>query len=59
MVALLARRLTGKYIEAESEHLTKRVEEINHGEYDNLIEQIMNKPISEMEELYNNREIEK
>ena len=36
-----------------------RVEEINRGEYDELIEQIMQKPITEMQELYNNREIEK
>lgn len=59
MVGLLARRLTGKYIAPESVHLTKRVEEINHGEYDALIEQIMAKPISEMRELYNTRTIEK
>ena len=56
---LLARRLTGKYIEPESKHLTKRVEEIHEGKYDALIEQIMQKPIAEMEELYNTREIEK
>ena len=59
MVGLLARRLTGKYIEPESKHLTKRVEEIHEGKYDALIEQIMQKPIAEMEELYNTREIEK
>ena len=59
MVGLLARRLTGKYIEPESKHLTKRVEEIHEGRYDALIEQIMQKPITEMEELYNTREIEK
>lgn len=58
-VGLLARRLTGKYIAPESEHLKQRVEEVNHGEYDELIEQIMQKPITEMKELYNNREIEK
>lgn len=59
MVGLLARRLTGKYIVKGSEHLKKRVEEINHGDYDELIEQIMQKPITEMQELYNSREIEK
>ena len=48
-----------KYIEPESKHLTKRVEEIHEGAYDELIEQIMQKPITEMQELYNNREIEK
>ena len=59
MVGLLARRLTGKYLAPETEHLKVRVEEINHGAYDELIEQIMQKPITEMQELYNNREIEK
>ena len=56
---LLARRLTGKYIAPEAKHLTERVEEIHKGAYDELIEQIMQKPITEMQELYNNREIEK
>ena len=46
-------------IEPESKHLTKRVEEIHEGKYDALIEQIMQKPITEMEELYNTRDIEK
>ena len=58
-VGLLARRLTGKYIAPETEHLKNRVEEINKGAYDELIEQIMQKPITEMQELYNTREIEK
>ena len=59
MVGLLARRLVGKYIAPETEHLCNRVEEINKGAYDELIEQIMAKPITEMKELYNTREIEK
>ncbi|MBQ7116656.1 MAG: 4Fe-4S ferredoxin [Clostridia bacterium] len=59
MVGLLARRLVGKYIAPETEHLKTRVEEINEGAYDELIEQIMGKPITEMKELYNTREIEK
>lgn len=59
MVGLLARRLTGKYLAPKTEHLEKRVEEIRHGEYDELIEQIMEKPIAELKELYNNRDIEK
>lgn len=59
MVGLLARRLTGKYIAPETAHLKKRVEEIHEGAYDELIEQIMQKPITEMQELYNTREIEK
>lgn len=58
-VAELARRLYGKYIAPESKHLTKKVQEINDGKYIPLIEEIMNKPIEELKELYNNREIEK
>ena len=59
MVGLLARRLTGKYIAPETKHLKKRVEEVCEGAYDELIEQIMEKPIAEMKELYNTREIER
>ena len=59
MVGLLARRLTGKYIAPETQHLKNRVEEINSGAYDELIEKVMQKPIAEMQELYNTREIEK
>ena len=58
-VAELCRRLYGKYIAPECAHLNKRVAEINAGDCDKMMEDIMNKPISEMKELYNNREIEK
>ena len=58
-VAMLARRLNGKYIAPKSEHVKNRVAEIKEGKFDDLIEQVMQKPIEEMQELYNNREIEK
>lgn len=58
-VALLARRLNGKYIAPEAKHLTKRVEEIQNGEFEELVESLMQKPLAELKELYNNREIEK
>ena len=57
-VGVLARRLTGKYIAPESKHLVARVEEVREGAFDALIEQIMEKPITEMRELYSTREIE-
>ena len=57
--AELARRLNGKYIAPKAEHLKNRVEEIHEGKFDDLIEQVMGKPIDEIQELYNNREIEK
>ena len=59
LTALAARRLTGKYIAPKSEHLEKRVEEIHEGKFDDMIEKIMQKSITEMQELYNSREIEK
>ena len=58
-VALLARRLNGKYIAPKAEHLNHRVEEIQTGDFNALIENLMQKPIEELKELYNNREIEK
>lgn len=58
-VAELARRLYGKYIAPESKHLEKRVEEIEKGEFKSLIESVMNKPVEELKELYNHRDIEK
>lgn len=58
-VALLARRIYGKYIAPECAHLKERVQEIQSGAFQNLLENLMDKPISEIKELYNNREIEK
>ena len=57
--AELSRRLYGKYMAPESKHLLERVKEIEDGKYKELIETLMNKPIEELKELYNNREIEK
>ncbi len=57
-VAMLARRLNGKYIAPEAQHLTKRVKEIEDGECAKALEAIMNKPVEELKELYNHREIE-
>ena len=58
-VALLARRLTGKYIIPPAEHLTQRVQEIDEGAFAQLVEDLMQKPLDELKELYNHREIEK
>ena len=58
-VAMLARRLNGKYIAPKCDHLEKRVDEINEGTFVSLIEELMQKPIDEIKELYNTREIEK
>jgi len=58
-VAELARRLNGKYLMPEAKHLTERVKEIQDGLMEKEIEAIMAKPISELKELYNHRDIEK
>lgn len=58
-VAMLARRLNGKYLAPHCDHLDERVREIEEGKYQALIEELMNKPLDEIKELYNTREIEK
>lgn len=58
-VGLLARRLTGKYLAPTSEHLEARVQEILNGDFKAIIESLMQKPLDELKELYNTREIEK
>ena len=56
---MLARRLNGKYIAPHCDHLDVRVEEIREGKFESLIEDLMGKPLEEIQELYNHREIEK
>ena len=58
-VAVLARRLTGKYLAPESAHLVSRVAEIDAGDCKVALEAIMNTPLEEQKHLYNHREIEK
>ena len=61
-VAMLARRLNGKYIAPECGHLADRVNEINEGIYDDKMAELIGMSIDNVQELkdmYNNREIEK
>ena len=61
-VAMLARRLNGKYIAPECGHLTDRVNEINEGIFDEKIAELMTKAVDNLDEIkdmYNHREIEK
>ena len=58
-VAELARRSNGKYIMPEAKHLTARVKEFEDGLCASELEAIMAKPIEELKELYNHRDIEK
>ena len=54
-----ARRINGKFLMPEAKHLTQRVKEIEDGLCQAEIEAIMAKPIEELKELYNHRDIEK
>jgi succinate dehydrogenase/fumarate reductase-like Fe-S protein len=58
-VAMLARRLNGKYVAPDCAHLNERVKEIDEHKYDDMLKDLMGKPVEELKELYNNREIEK
>ena len=51
--------LNGKYIAPHCEHLDARVQEVKDGKFEALIESLMEKPLDEIKELYNHREIEK
>ena len=54
-VAVLARRLTGKYLAPKTEHLINRVAEIDAGDCKAALEAIMNTPLEEQKNLYNHR----
>ena len=58
-VGLLARRLTGKYLAPETEHLLQRVAEIEEGNCEAALQDIMKKTAEELKEMYNNRDFEK
>ena len=58
-VGLLARRLTGKYLAPETQHLLQRVAEIESGNCEAALQDIMHKTAEELKEMYNNRDFEK
>ena len=58
-VAMLARRINGKYIAPDCEHLENRVKEIHDGNFEEFMKELMSLPIDEMKQRYNNREFEK
>ena len=58
-VAMLARRLNGKYLTPESEHLSKMVADIAAGVFETPIRELMDKSSEEIQNLYNTRDIEK
>ena len=58
-VGLLARRLNGKYLAPETQHLLERVAEIENGGCEADLQDIMKKTAEELKEMYNNRDFEK
>ena len=58
-VAMLARRLNGKYIAPKCQHLADRVEEIANGKCEEAIRANMALDDAAIREMYNTREIEK
>lgn len=58
-VAMLARRLNGRYLLPELKRLEARIKEINEGKCNELLRSLAEMPEDEIKELYNKREIEK
>ena len=56
--AILARRLYGKYLAPQADHLIDRLREMEDGSVEAMVEQVMNRPVDELKELYNARDIE-
>ncbi|MGQ9677734.1 MAG: 4Fe-4S dicluster domain-containing protein [bacterium] len=56
--ALLCRRIYGKFLAPRSGHLKKRIEEIKLGKFATAIAVLKNTPVTELKNLYANRDIE-
>jgi succinate dehydrogenase/fumarate reductase-like Fe-S protein len=57
-IAILARRLYGRYLAPRSEHLTQRVEEISAGNYDQELAELKALDTEALKTRYRAREIE-
>jgi len=57
-IGQLARRLYGRYIQPNAEHLKKRVEEIDSGKYDKLLDELVKMSKEDLEKHYIERERE-
>jgi formate hydrogenlyase subunit 6/NADH:ubiquinone oxidoreductase subunit I len=57
-VGILARRLYSKYIAPPAAHLAERLKEIEEGKFKTEIEKLMKMGREELQELYNNRDME-
>ncbi len=57
-VAMLARRLNGRYLAPTCAHLEDRVKEIEEGRLAEELAALMGRSVDDLKELYNNRDIE-
>ena len=57
-IAILARRLYGRYLAPRAEHLAERVAEIDAGNYDDEFARIKVLPEADLRKMYNTRDIE-
>lgn len=57
-IAILCRRLYGKYLAPKAQHLAQRVAEIEAGRYDEELAGIKSTPEAELRQMYNARDIE-
>ncbi len=57
-IAILCRRLYGKYIAPKTEHVKVRMAEISEGKFDKELKNLMKSDIKILKKLYNERDIE-
>jgi heterodisulfide reductase subunit C len=57
-IAILGRRLYGKYIAPKAEHLASMVKEVEKGRYEQMLRGLMDTDEETLKNLYNEREIE-
>ncbi|MDZ7341161.1 MAG: 4Fe-4S ferredoxin, partial [candidate division KSB1 bacterium] len=57
-IAILARRLYGRYILPRAEHLAKRVQEIESGKYEPMLQDLMKADKATLMKLYKERQTE-
>jgi len=57
-IAILGRRLYGKYIASKAEHLASMVKEVEKGKYEQMLRGLMDTDEEGLKDLYNKREIE-
>ncbi len=56
-IAILARRLYGKYLAPQAQHLAERVKAIQAGEFDAALAELKSLPVEELRKRYNQRDI--